>query len=183
MDNDVNAVKSLNVFRTDPAIITRLTDTDAWFILTDCPDALKHNLRRGVRRGRDQELMTGHYPYKADLAAIQKAFPDAVVLSKSGDEVGAWNKGKIKMLLCHPASAGHGLNLQRGGALLVWFGLNWSLELTQQFNARLHRQGQTRPVRIVYIVAEDTIDQRVVLALKAKAKTQKELLEYLKKDV
>ena len=84
------------------------------------------------------------------------------------------------MLLAHPASAGHGLNLQSGGSMIVWFGLNWSLELYQQFNGRLHRQGQTKPVRIVHIVAEDTIDQRVLSALSDKDATQSSLLKSLK---
>lgn len=120
------------------------------------------------------------YNFKSDLARIKKAFPDAVVLSKSGEELADWNAGKIKMLLAHPASAGHGLNAQHGGSTVIWFGLNWSLELYQQFNARLHRQGQTRPVTVVHLVAEGCIDERVMGALSAKAQTQGELLEYLK---
>jgi SNF2 family DNA or RNA helicase len=84
------------------------------------------------------------------------------------------------MLLAHPASAGHGINLQRGGALSVWFGLNWSLELYQQFNARLHRQGQTKPVRIIHIVSNGTIDQRVLSVLSDKDATQASLLSALK---
>ena len=84
------------------------------------------------------------------------------------------------MLLAHPASAGHGLNLQDGGALCVWFGLNWSLELTQQFDARLHRQGQTRPVRIVRLLGADTIDSRVASVLSSKDATQSSLLAALK---
>lgn len=77
-------------------------------------------------------------------------------------------------------SAGHGLNLQSGGSLCVWFGLNWSLELYQQFNARLHRQGQQKPVRIVHIVAAGTIDERVVGVLSEKDAGQKRLLDVLK---
>lgn len=120
------------------------------------------------------------YNFKSDLVRIQKAFPDARVLSKSGDELKQWNKGNIKMLLAHPASAGHGLNAQFGGSAIIWFGLNWSLELYQQFNARLYRQGQTKPVRIIHIVAKGCLDEKVLLALRSKAKTQKELIEYLK---
>lgn len=120
------------------------------------------------------------YNFKSDLARLQKAFPQAVLLSKSGDELGEWNRGKIKMLLAHPASAGHGLNAQFGGSAIIWFGLNWSLELYQQFNARLHRQGQDRPVRIIHIVAKGCLDEKVLLALHSKAKTQNELIEYLK---
>lgn len=120
------------------------------------------------------------YNYKTDLERLQKAFPDAVVLDKAGEAVEKWNNGEIKMLFAHPASAGHGLNLQHGGSMIVWFGLNWSLELYQQFNGRLHRQGQTKPVRIIHLVAEGCIDEKVMKAIEAKAKTQDELLNYLK---
>jgi len=120
------------------------------------------------------------YNYKSDRERILKAFPDAVVLDKEGQAVEDWNNGKIKILLAHPASAGHGLNLQRGGSLMVWFGLNWSLELYQQMNGRLHRQGQTKPVRIVHLVAEGCIDERVVTVLGDKAMTQDRLMAALK---
>ena len=121
------------------------------------------------------------YNFKTDLVRLQKAFPDAVVLDKAGEAITQWNDGKIKMLLAHPASAGHGLNLQHGGSMIVWFGLNWSLELVQQFNARLYRQGQTKPVRIVSIVADGCIDNKVQIAIANKATTQSELLNALKK--
>lgn len=120
------------------------------------------------------------YNYKTDLERLKKRFPDAVVLDKEGLAVDKWNKGEIKMLLAHPASAGHGLNLQHGGSLIVWFGLNWSLELVQQFNGRLHRQGQTKPVRIISIVCEGCIDNKVMEAIKNKAKTQDDLLNAIK---
>lgn len=120
------------------------------------------------------------YNYKTDLERLQKAFPKAVVLDKAGEAVDKWNNGEIKILLAHPASAGHGLNLQHGGSMIVWFGLNWSLELYQQFNGRLHRQGQTKPVRIIHLVAEGCIDEKVMKAIESKAKTQDELLDYLK---
>ena len=120
------------------------------------------------------------YNYASDLERLRKRFPDARVLDKKQETIDAWNRGEIQMLLAHPASAGHGLNLQKGGALCVWFGLNWSLELYQQFNARLHRQGQDRPVRVVHIVGEDTIDQRVIDVLRDKDATQKNLLNALK---
>jgi len=120
------------------------------------------------------------YNYKSDLARLLKRFPQAKLLDKRQETIDAWNRGDIPMLLAHPASAGHGLNLQKGGALCVWFGLNWSLELYQQFNARLHRQGQTRPVRVVHILAENTIDERVMGVLGNKDATQKNLLNALK---
>ncbi|MDX1486594.1 MAG: DEAD/DEAH box helicase [Acidiferrobacterales bacterium] len=120
------------------------------------------------------------YNYKADLARLKKRFPDAVVLDKDPDTIARWNGGEIGMLLAHPASAGHGLNLQRGGALCVWFGLNWSLELYQQFNGRLHRQGQTRPVRVVHLVARGCIDERVMRVIEQKDAVQSTLLNTLK---
>lgn len=120
------------------------------------------------------------YNYKSDLERLRKAFPKMKVLSKSGAEVDEWNKGNIHMLAVHPASGGHGLNIQFGGSIIVWFGLNWSLELYQQLNARLHRQGQTKPVRIIHLIIKDGMDEKVLLALNSKAKTQDELLDYLK---
>lgn len=126
------------------------------------------------------ENMLVAYNYKFDLEQIKKRFPDAVVMSKSGEEVDLWNQGKIKMLLAHPASAGHGLNLQHGGSVIVWYGLNWSLEYYQQFNARLHRQGQSLPVRIIHLVTQGTVDEKLMLAIESKAQTQEELLQALK---
>ena len=120
------------------------------------------------------------YNYRFDLERLQKRFSDAVVLDKQQETIDRWNRGEIKLLLAHPASAGHGLNIQAGGSLIVWFGLTWSLEHYLQFNARLHRQGQLKPVRVIHIVAEDTIDERVLNVLAAKDKTQSALLRALK---
>lgn len=119
------------------------------------------------------------YNYKHELARLQKAFPDAVVLDKEGKAVEQWNKGKIKMLLAHPASAGHGLNLQHGGSVIVWFGFVWSLELYQQFNARLYRQGQKNSVRVFHIAVGD-IENHLMSTLMSKEVTQDKLLEALK---
>ena len=126
------------------------------------------------------ENMLVAYNFKADLERLKARFPQAVVLGKDEETIDQWNRGEIPMLLAHPASAGHGLNLQHGGSLCVWFGLNWSLELYLQFNARLHRQGQTMPVRVVHIVASDTIDARVAAVFQAKDATQRSLLSALK---
>jgi len=90
-----------------------------------------------IEDNKSENVLVG-YNFKSDLVRLQKRFPDAVVLDKKNETIERWNRGEIKMLLAHPASAGHGLNLQKGGSVLVWFGLNWSLELYQQFNARLH---------------------------------------------
>lgn len=95
-----------------------------------------------------------------------------------------WNAGKIPVALIHPASAGHGLNLQQGGSILIWFGLTWSLELYQQTNARLWRQGQAdKTVIIPHIVAKDTIDERILNVLEHKDGTQAALIEAVKADL
>lgn len=119
------------------------------------------------------------YKYKHDLLRIQERFKKAKMLDGAKD-IERWNKGKIDMLLCHPASAGHGLNLQDGGHIIVWFGLTWSLEEYQQANARLHRQGQKKVVSVNHLVMQDTIDQGVMQALEGKAVGQNALLEAVK---
>ena len=120
------------------------------------------------------------YWFKHDLARIQKRFPEAREIRTSKD-IQDWNAGNIPVALIHPASAGHGLNLQAGGNTLVWFGLTWSLELYQQTNARLWRQGQTAGTVIIHhIVTEDTIDERIMDALERKDKTQSALIDAVK---
>ena len=128
----------------------------------------------------NHEPMLVAYNYKSDLARIRQVLPSARVMDKKQETVDAWNRGEIPVLLVHPASAGHGLNLQAGGSLLVFFGLTWSLECYDQLCGRLHRQGQERPVRVVHIVAEQTIDNKVLDALATKARTQRDLLNALK---
>ena len=122
------------------------------------------------------------YGYKHDLDRIKKRFADAVILNEGDtqDIITRWNDGRIPMLLCHPASAGHGLNLQEGGHIVVWFGLNWSLELYKQANCRLYRQGQEHSVIVHHIICQDTIDERVMSALNSKDTTQRSLLNSLK---
>ena len=119
------------------------------------------------------------YSYKHDLGRIKARFPYAVELKDSND-ITRWNKGEIPMLLCHPASAGYGLNLQEGSHIMVWFGLPWSLENYQQSIARLYRQGQEHPVIVHHIICDDTLDDRVLRALQDKNATQKSLLDALK---
>ena len=119
------------------------------------------------------------YWFKHDLERLQKKFSDAVQL-KSAENISDWNAGKIKMLLAHPASAGHGLNLQFGGNVIVWFSLTWSLEFYQQANKRLHRSGQNKSVIIHHIVAKNTIDETVIKILSDKNSKQENLLKALK---
>lgn len=133
-----------------------------------------------IENNPDENLLVA-YNFKSDKERLMKAFPFAVVLDKEGVAVDQWNKGEIKMLLAHPQSAGHGLNMQFGGSTLIYFGLTWSLEYYQQFNKRLHRQGQKSNVRIIHIVVEGGVDEAVMEAINNKAKSQSDLINYLKK--
>lgn len=119
------------------------------------------------------------YSFRHDLDAVMEAVPEARIL-ESPEDIAAWNRGEIPVLLAHPASVGYGLNLQQGGHVIVWYGLTWSLELYQQANARLHRQGQEKPVIVHHIIAEGTVDEQVLKALKAKDTSQAALLAALK---
>ena len=122
------------------------------------------------------------YWFKHDLERIRKRFEIREI--KSSEDISDWNSGKIPVALIHPASAGHGLNLQSGGSTLVWFGLTWSLELYQQTNARLWRQGQTADTVVIqHIVAKGTIDEQIMKALKTKDTTQAALITAVKAEV
>ena len=102
---------------------------------------------------------------------------------KTNKDIEDWNAGKIQVMLAHPASAGHGLNLQTGGNLIVWFGQTWSLELYQQFNARLYRQGQRNHVIINHLILQGTHDEDVIRALKNKDKKQNALMDSIKAKI
>ena len=116
------------------------------------------------------------YWFKHDLERIQKRFKVREI--KTSKDITDWNDGKIPVAVIHPASAGHGLNLQAGGSTHIWFGLTWSLELYQQTNARLWRQGQkSATVVIHHIIAEDTIDELILKALHKKEKSQNALID------
>lgn len=119
------------------------------------------------------------YWFKHDLDAIKERFKVREI--KTSADIADWNDKKIPMAVIHPASAGHGLNLQSGGNILVWYGLTWSLELYQQTNARLWRQGQASgTVVIQHIICKDTVDGNILKALKAKDTTQAALIEAVK---
>lgn len=122
------------------------------------------------------------YWLKSDLERLKKEFPKARTLEDEKD-LTDWNNGKIDMLLLHPSSAGHGLNLQAGGHTIIWFGLTWSLELYQQANARLHRQGQRSSVIVHHILAKDTMDERVLKALQEKRMGQDSLLAAVRAEI
>ena len=122
------------------------------------------------------------YWFRHDAERIEKRVP--CVRLDTDDAIARWNRGEIPVALIHPASAGHGLNLQSGGSTLVWFGITWSLELYQQTVARLYRQGQTaKTVVVQHIIAEGTIDERILRALKRKDKTQAALIDAVKAEV
>lgn len=118
------------------------------------------------------------YWYHHDLERIRKRFHVREI--KTSKDIRDWNEGTVPVAVIHPAGAGHGLNLQSGGSTLVWFGLTWSLELYQQTNARLWRQGQRDTVVIHHIIVKDTIDEDVMRVLRMKAKTQDDLIQAVK---
>lgn len=121
------------------------------------------------------------YWYRHDLERIKSRF--SVREIKTSEDISDWNDGKIPVVLIHPASAGHGLNLQNGGSTLVWFGLTWSLELYQQTNARLYRQGQKNTVVIQHIITKGTIDEQILKALQKKNKTQADLIDAVRANL
>lgn len=132
-----------------------------------------------VEQNESENILVA-YNYRSDYERLQKRFPHAVKLGTDNNIITQWNEGKLRMVLAHPGTAGMGLNLQRGGNLLIWFGLSWNLEHYQQFNARLHRQGQTKPVRIIHLVTRGTIDERVMKVIANKGYTQDMLVDALK---
>lgn len=140
-------------------------------------DAKIEALKEIVEASNEPVLIA--YNFQSDAERICKAVKGAVVLKKDTLLIDKWNKGEVPVMLAHPASAGHGLNLQKGGSLIVWFGLSWSLELYQQFNARLHRQGQTRPVRVIHLLADTAADRMVRTALSEKDVAQDKLLTFV----
>lgn len=124
------------------------------------------------------------YTYKHELERLLiklKAYKP--VKMETEQHIKDWNNGNIQVMLMHPASGGHGLNLQAGGHIALWYSSNWSLELYQQWNARLHRQGQQQRVTINRLIAEGTEDLRVIAALDSKADTQESLMQSIKAKI
>lgn len=122
------------------------------------------------------------YNFQHDLTRIKAALPKSLRTRelKSAEDESDWNAGKIDVLLAHPASCAYGLNLQQGGNHVIWFAQNWSLELYQQANKRLHRQGQKEKVFIHHLVVQDSVDEDVMTALAGKGAVQDGLMEALK---
>lgn len=148
-------------------------DKDDYFIVHD---EKLNKLEEIIESSLDSPILC-FYQYRHDLERISNRFPFAKELSQ--DTIDEWNKGKIKLLLTHPSSSAYGLNLQDGGNIIVWFGLTWNLELYQQANARLYRQGQKNKVFIHHLICENTVEDRVLESLQNKGKVQDELLNYL----
>lgn len=168
------------------AVLTsKLSQITSGFIFSDAQDgtytelhAAKLAALQEVREGTGDNLLV-FYNFIPERERIRKAFPEA----RSIDEPGvyaAWNKGEVPMLLCHPASAGHGLNLQHGGHTIVWSSLTWDLELFLQANGRLARQGQQHPVMVHKLVCPGTVDATISARLDEKTFTQAGLLDHLR---
>lgn len=121
------------------------------------------------------------YQFKHEIPRIRQALKGYHVEVMNDDScIDRWNNGEIPVLLAHPASTAYGLNMQRGGNIIIWYGLNWALELYQQANARLNRQGQTKPVHVYHLLVEGTMDVEVAKALNGKVATQDGLMNAIK---
>lgn len=145
---------------------------------------LKIEALREIVEGANGQSVLVAWTYQFDRDRILDALSEYKPRElKTSEDIKNWNEGKVRLLLAHPASAGHGLNLQQGGHIIVWFGQTWSLELYQQFNARLHRQGQKEAVIIHHLILEGTEDEEVIKALNRKDRGQSALMESVKAKI
>ena len=138
-----------------------------------------------IESANDKPLLIAYW-FKHDLKRISERLKEKSIpfqILNSEESIRRWNKGGLPVALIHPASAGHGLNLQRGGSTIVWFSLTWSLELYQQTNARLYRQGQKNTVIIQHIITKGTIDEQILKALEKKDTTQQALMSAVKANL
>lgn len=136
-------------------------------------------LKEIVEDNPDENFLVA-YSFIPDKERLLKAFPHAELLTDDPEQQIRWDNKEIKMCITHPASSAHGLNLQLGGSILVWFGSTWSLELYLQLNMRLDRPGQTELVRIIHIIVEDSIEEKLVEAVNIKGINQEQVLQYLR---
>ena len=129
-----------------------------------------------------EEPVLVFYQFKHELTRLQEKFKplQPVIFSGEPDVLRRWNEGKIRLLLCQPASVQYGLNMQSGGHIIVWYTPTWNLEQYQQANARLHRQGQERPVLCYRLICEGTVDNRVIAAISGKDSAQESLLAMIR---
>lgn len=144
-------------------------------------DAKLDALESVIEEANGAPVMVAYW-YKTDLARLRARFKTGIELRDSDTTIKDWNAGKIPLLFAHPMSAGHGLNLQFGGNILVWFGLTWNLEAYQQTNARLHRLGQDKPVYIHHLVCEGTMDNDILERIDTKASVQDILMKRMKQE-
>ena len=154
----------------------------------DVHDEKIEKLKEIVEASNGEPVLVA-YAFKHEQARIMEALKEFKPRKlETARDIADWNEGKAPLMVAHPASVGHGINIQKGGHILVWFGNTWSLELYLQFNARLYRQGQMKPVMIHHIVAKGTVDEKIIRSLGGKKDTQdglmnciKELMEYYSK--
>lgn len=179
-DNDVilanSAASASNKLQqiADGAVYTEKKD------YVEIHDSKLEALEDLIEAANGQPVMV-FYQFKHDKERIENRFETRSIENEK--DVKDWNEGKIPILLAHPASIGHGLNLQHGGHIIIWFGLTWSLELYQQANDRLYRQGQAKTVMVYHIVAKGTIDTGMIKALNSKKRGQDGLMDYVKAKV
>lgn len=146
----------------------------------DVHDEKIEKLKEIVEASNGEPVLVA-YAFKHEQARIMDALKEFKPRKlETAQDIADWNEGKVPLMVAHPASIGHGINIQKGGHILVWFGMTWSLELYQQFNARLYRQGQMKPVMIHHIVAKNTIDEKIIKALEDKKQTQDGLMQSIK---
>jgi SNF2 family DNA or RNA helicase len=166
-------------------LTNKLSQVSAGFVFSDAQDGSYtplHNAKLEalgeVIDGTGDNILV-FYNYIPESERIRQAFPQARMVDEPG-VLAAWTRGEVPLMLAHPASAGHGLNLQAGGHTVVWSSLTWDLELYLQANARLARQGQNHPVIVHSLECEGTVDKVISDRLHGKATTQQELLNFLK---
>ncbi|WP_339013410.1 DEAD/DEAH box helicase [Lactococcus garvieae] len=140
----------------------------------------KEALDRIIEEANGQPILV-FYWFKFDRERLLDWYPQAQEIST--DKITSWNSGEIPLMIAHPASSGHGLNLQAGGHIIVWYGLNWSAEYYAQANARLDRQGQTESVIVHHIITRDTEDERALQVLQGKITQQEALMEAVKAEI
>lgn len=158
--------------------------TDEAGSFTEIHDAKIEALRSIIEESAGQNILVA-YNFKSDLARLRKAFPQGKALTDGDDIIEKWNKGKIPLMFIHPASGGHGLSLQHGGSIIVFFSCGWNLEHHDQVIERIgptrqKQSGYNRPVFIYYLMAEGTIDYKILKRMRTKAKIQDILMEGLR---
>lgn len=156
----------------------RVYDADRNII--DIHDEKIEKLKEIIEASNGEPVLVA-YTFKHEQSRIMDALKEFKPRKlETAQDIADWNAGKAPLMIAHPASVGHGINIQKGGHILVWFGCTWSLELYQQFNARLYRQGQMKPVMIHHIIAKNTIDEKIIKSLDGKRETQDGLMESIK---